>query len=84
MMERRAESVKLASAMHDKGIRRDTDFGDLVLELEKAASQDRLHVIKEAVDMVAPNMGFNSPLVSDDGPGNGGNAFESFILGDVG
>ena len=85
MMERRGEAAKLASVMHDKGIRMDTDFGDLVLELEKAAEDGRLPIIKEAVEMVAPNMGgMNGSLVSDERSGNGSTSFESYILGDVG
>jgi len=85
MMERHGEASKLASVMHDKGIRMDTDYGDLLEELEKAAEDGRLPIIKEAVDMVAPNMGgMSGSLSSDERPGNGGTSFESYILGDVG
>lgn len=83
-LRRRDEAQKTASAMHSKGIHREVDYDTLVGNLEKAAEDGRLHVIKEAMEMVGPNMGSLGSLTSDDVATGGGNAFESFILGDVG
>jgi hypothetical protein len=82
-MERREEARKLASVMHGKGIRLDTDFDSLVSDLEKDAESGRFSVIQEAVDLVGPNMGMSQTL-SDDVSGGGSNAFEAYILGNVG
>lgn len=82
--QRHEEARKLASAMHEKGLNRDVEFEELVTDLEKAASAGRLPAIQEAVNMVAPNMGFTGSLTHDDVQGGGSNALESFILGDVG
>jgi hypothetical protein len=84
VMLRRMEAEKLASAMHDKGVRLELDRDELVGELEKAAEDGRLPVIQEAVDMVAPNMGFTGTLTSDDVAGGGASGLESYILGNVG
>lgn len=83
-MYRRMEAEKLATAMHEKGLRLEFDRGELVSELEKAAEEGRLPVIQEAVDMVAPNMGLTGTLSSDEASGGGATALESFILGNVG
>ena len=84
LMHRRMEAEKLASVMHDKGVRLELEHEELVGELEKAAEDGRLPVIQEAVDMVAPNMGMTGSLTSDDATGGGSTALESFILGNVG
>lgn len=85
LLKRHQEAQKLAAAMHDKGLNLDVDQDSLVSDLEKAAEEGRFSVIQEAVDMVAPNMGYNGILTSDDAPvGGGNNALESFILGNVG
>jgi len=83
-MKRHQDAEKLASKMHDKGVRMDTEHADLVVELEKAAEDGRFSVIEEAVEMVSPQNGFTTRLHNDDVAGGGGNAFESFILGNVG
>lgn len=84
-MHRRMESEKLASQMHEKGVRLELGHDELVGELEKAAEDGRLPVIQEAVDMVAPNMGFQQgSLTSDEMTGGGEDALTSFILGNVG
>lgn len=83
-MKRHAEAEKLASKMHEKGVRMDTEHSELVSELEKAAEDGRLPVIQEAVDLVGPQNGFTGRLSSDDVAGGGSNAFESYILGNVG
>ncbi len=84
LLRRRDEAQKTASVMHAKGIHREVDFDTLVGNLEKAAEAGRLHVIQEAMEMVGPNMGSLGSLTSDDVASGGSNAFESFILGDVG
>jgi len=84
LMERRFEAQKLASVMHEKGINRDVDTDTLVNDLEKAAEAGRLPAIQEAMDMMAPNMGFTGTLTNDDAHGGGESAFESFIIGGVG
>ena len=82
-MERREEARKLAFVMHDKGVRADTPFDELVQDLEKEAESGRFPVIQEAVELVGPNMGLAQTL-SDDVAGGGQSAFESYILGEVG
>lgn len=77
----RADAEKLASTMHEKGVHLDTPFESLVEDLEKAASEGRFSVIKEAVDMMAPNMGLNASLRNDDVGGTGASALETFLLG---
>jgi hypothetical protein len=82
-MERREEARKLASAMHNKGVRLDVEYDELVTDLEKEAETGRFPVLQEAVELVAPNMGLTETL-SDDVAGGGSTAFESYILGNVG
>jgi hypothetical protein len=80
----RVEAEKLASAMHDKGLRLDVEHDELATDLVKAAEDGRLPVIQEAVEMVAPNMGLTGSAVSNDVPGGGMDALTGFILGNVG
>ncbi len=82
-METRFEAEKLAFTMHDKGLELDTPIEDLVASLEKRAADGSLDTIKEAVDMVAPNMGLTSS-VTDEPRGGGGSALENYVLGGVG
>ena len=82
-MKTRAEAEKLASKMHDKGLKLDTECDELATELEKAAEEGRFPVIQEAVEMVAPNMGLAGNL-SDEAPGGGLTNLESYIIGNVG
>jgi hypothetical protein len=85
LLERRAEAEKIAAAMHEKGVHLDVEREDLVADLEKAAESGRLPVLEEALTMVGPNMGITGTLTSDEElRGSGGNALESFLLGDVG
>ncbi len=80
--ERRDEAVKVATAMHEKGIDTDTDFGDLVERLEKHAAEGTLAKIAAAVDLVGPDMGAKIAAISDDITHSGGlNNFERIILG---
>jgi TPR repeat protein len=83
-MSRHFEAQKLAAVMHEKGINMDVDTEALVDKLEKAAEAGRLPAIQEAMDMMAPNMGFTGTLTNDDVHGSGETAFESFIIGGVG
>jgi hypothetical protein len=55
--EQREEVSKVASAMLAKGLRNKEDYGELILELEKAAAQGELPVIARAVSIVGPDMG---------------------------
>jgi len=82
-MKRRIEAEKLASVMHSKGIRMDVDPETLAGELEKEADGGRFEVIREAVDMVGPNMGL-AASINEDVPGGGATAFEQYIFGNVG
>lgn len=81
----RREAEKLASVMHDKGLRLDVERAELASELEKEAADGRLPVIQEAVDMVAPNMGLNTQQLTNDAvTPEGASAFESYLIGNVG
>lgn len=86
-IERRIEAEKLAYQMHSKGLDLDTELPALADHLEKEADQGRLAVIKQAVDMVGPNMGFKTAHLNSDeavaGEG-GGTDFERYLVGDVG
>jgi hypothetical protein len=85
LLERRSEAEKVAAVMHSKGVHLDVERDDLVADLEKAAEDGRLPVLTEALDMVGPNMGITGTLASNEElRGSGGNALESFLLGDVG
>jgi len=86
-IERRMEAEKLANQMHSKGLELDTDLSSLTDHLEKEADQGRLPVIKQAVDMVGPNMGFKTAHLNHDASGEGGSGstdFERYLVGDVG
>lgn len=84
---RRDDAEKVAHAMHAKGINADTDFGELVNQLEKAAEQGKLSNIAEAVEMVGPDMGQKIASLAGEGSspsvGNGSDLVR-FILGGVG
>lgn len=77
------EVEKLASDMHEKGVRTDTAFDALVEDLQKAASEGRLDVIKEAVQLMAPDMGHSVSLREGAEGGSGASAFENYILGSI-
>lgn len=80
---RREEAAKVAHAMHDKGIRTDTPVALLTVELEKAAEQGKLSTIREAVELVGPDMGKVAHL-SDERVSAGGSSLERFLTGSVG
>lgn len=85
---RREEAVKVAQAMHEKGISVDTPIDSLVDRLEKAASAGKLEKIAEAVDLVGPDMGHKIAHLTGDestrGSSMSSHEFERFILGGVG
>ncbi len=86
--ERRDEAVKVAQAMHEKGINTDVEFSDLVGRLEKQAEAGKLDEISRAVEMVGPDMGQKIASLSEPGsPGSGGGSvsdLERYVLGGVG
>ena len=78
------EAVKVAAAMEERGLVGSISRDELISSLEKAASEGRLDVIKEAVELVGPNM---DEKIASMRELNGGSrythsrsAFESFIL----
>lgn len=81
--ERREEATKVASMMHDKGINRDVEMGELVEQLEKEAAAGRLGEIARAADMIGPNMSFGSTNHDELG-GQGADALTSYLMGAVG
>ena len=83
-VETRLTCEKVAAEMHEKGLRQDTEFPDLVDDLEKAASEGRLPVIMEAVKMAAPNMGNHFSINNDEASGTGMSDLEAYLVGNVG
>lgn len=83
-VETRLVCEKVAAEMHEKGLRHDTEFPELVDDLEKAASEGRLPVIMEAVKMAAPNMGSHFSINNDEAAGVGMSDFEAYLVGNVG
>jgi hypothetical protein len=79
----RAEATKVASVLHDKGLRLDTPFPELVEEFEKEAAAGHLGEIARAADMVGPNMSFGS-MNNDELAGGGTDVLTSFLVGSVG
>lgn len=82
----RDEVMKVASAMHDKGINLDVAYEDLVANLEKAASAGQLDKIAMAIDLTGPNMAEKIATLTGDESAvtNGGTMLESYIMGGVG
>jgi hypothetical protein len=83
-LETRQEAEKLAFTMHDKGLELDTPIEDLVAGLEKRASEGGLDTIKEAVSMVAPNMGLAASVTDEPRGGGDGSNLMNYVLGGVG
>ena len=83
-VETRLMCEKVAAEMHEKGLRHDTEFPELVDDLEKAASEGRLPVIMEAVKMAAPNMGSHFSINHDEASAGGMSDFEAYLVGSVG
>lgn len=74
---------KVAADMHTKGLRTDTEFGDLVDSLEKAAGEGRLPAIIEGVKMAAPDMGGHF-TINDEASGGTVSDLEAYLIGSVG
>lgn len=82
--ERRDAAEKVASAMHNKGIRLDTEFGALAEELEKEAELGNLPVIRQAVELTQTDFRAKHASLSDDEYRGGSSDFERYILGGIG
>jgi hypothetical protein len=82
-LEKRAHAEKVASMMWGKGLNTELDFGLLVADLEKAASEGKLATIEEAVSMVGPNMSLKTAALRNDDnvTGTGVSDFERFLTG---
>jgi hypothetical protein len=74
--------VKIASAMHSKGINSDLDVGALADRLEKDAAAGKLDTIEAAVDFVGPDMGTKLASLNNDEPGvsSASSDLEQFIV----
>ncbi len=84
-VETRLLCEKVAAEMHEKGLRHDTEFPELVDDLEKAASEGKLPVIQEAVKMAAPNMGNHFSINNDEVSSAGAMSdLEAYLVGNVG
>ncbi len=84
--DQRDRVVKLAGAMHSKGLELDTTVDTLADRLEKAAAAGKLDAVEHAVDMVGPDMGMKLAQLTNDEPGvsSASSALEQFIVGGVG
>lgn len=81
--ERRTRCEKVAAMMHQKGINTDVNFQDLVEDLEKKAMEGKLDTIREAVDMVGPDMSVKTASIHEQ-PAGGETDFERFLIGGIG
>lgn len=84
--ETRERVEKLASAMHQKGLELDVTVSDLADCLEKAAEQQKLDVIEEAVNLTGPDMGSKLASLTHDvtGGSSGSTDLERYIVGHAG
>jgi len=79
--ERRAEAEKVAHEMQSKGISNEP-FEQLVTNLEKMAESGKLGEIKNAVNLVGPDMGRKLASLTNDNQSHvGGSDLESFLTG---
>jgi predicted nuclease with TOPRIM domain len=84
-VQTRLECEKTAAEMHEKGLNMDTEFADLVDNLEKDAQEGRLPVIQEAVKMAAPNMGSRIAHINNDETSmSGDHDLVKYLVGSVG
>lgn len=81
-VERRQEVEKLAAQMKEKGLSSDPTE-HLIENLEKAASEGRLDKLKDAVELVAPDMWSKFASPSDDRRdlGGAGTDLERYLEG---
>lgn len=79
-------AVKVAAEMHRKGVNLDTPTDILVDRLEKAAEQNKLDTIEEAIGMVAPDMGTKIAQLTGDEQrvSLGTSDLERFLIGATG
>lgn len=84
--EQRDRVEKLAEKMHSKGLELDTPVEVLVDRLEKAASDNKLDTIEQAVEMVGPDMGTKiAQLTNEENRVSlGGSDLERYLTGAVG
>lgn len=86
--ERRDRVMKLAGAMHNKGLELDTAVESLADRLEKTAAAGKIDAVEHAVDLIGPDMGTKlAQLTNDDATGASSaasSALENFIVGNVG
>jgi hypothetical protein len=79
------ECEKVAAQMQAKGVFADKDFSSLVDHLKKEAAAGKLPVIKEALDMTAPNMGLKGGFIDEElQTAAGESPFVQYLVGSVG
>jgi len=76
------ECVKVAQAMHARGVNVDQDLDTLVMDLRKEAQAGKLGEITRAVDMMGPSF----PFASQSGVPGGAVADQltAYLIGNVG
>lgn len=83
--ELRERTSKLASQMHEKNIHTDVSHDDLIVHLEKQASEGKLDVIEQAIAFAAPDMGSKlAQLTTDERGTSSSSDLERFLVGGVG
>jgi len=81
-LECRMAAEKLASSMHEKGVELDVSHEELTTRLEKAAHDGSFQNIKDAVEMLTPNMGIKTASLTRDGErAQGTHPFVNHLLG---
>lgn len=79
-IERRQEAEKVARAMQEKGLN-NGPIDQLISDLEKMAETGKLQDVKNAVELVGPDMAAKLATINNDIPRNGGvSELETFIL----
>lgn len=78
-IEQQQEAEKVASVMREKGLGNEDQIREVI---EKAASQGRMAVLKEAVDLAGPDMWKKTAQLSDDRRGTTGTGsdLENYLL----
>jgi hypothetical protein len=81
--ERQDRVVKLAAAMHAKGVNLDVPVETLIDRLEKTAAAGKLETVEQAVDFIGPDMGEKLAQLNNHderGASSGSSALEQFII----
>jgi hypothetical protein len=83
---RHEEALKVANAMHEKGMEQHVPLDILVERMEKAAERGELKDIERAVDLVGPDMGAKlAQLTGEDRKyPEGSDPLTLYLVGDVG